>query len=152
MSSPIEAPLLVQEQLQAHHIALTDDLSPGRHDTTCPECSGQRSHAHETEVFRRHDRSREQILLELQPLRHDRPKPNGGRGQELTAYVYRDKDGIARFRKCAAAGPPPLERPGPAVRRLRRLDQGNEGVDTGILYAADEIGVAIADGHVTPGR
>jgi hypothetical protein len=132
----MEAPLLVEELLQAHHIALTD-LSPCRHYTTCPECSAQRSHAHrklkclgvtieaEDKVFWGCDHSGWPARAQAQRRRR----------KELTAYVYRDKDRVARFRKVRNQP----GRPGPRSW-LQQSDgrggwtKGTKGVDTGILY------------------
>src|SRR5262249_23437149 len=65
---------------------------------------------------------------------------------ELSYHVYRDADGVVRFRKVRKRQPRDfwMERPdGKGGWRT-----GTKGVDTSIVYLADEVKRAIADGRV----
>jgi hypothetical protein len=75
-------------------------------------------------------------------------KGNGGHREELKAYVYRDRTGAVRFRKVR-------NRPDRTPRFwLERPDgsggwvKGAGGIDTGIIYRADEIAAAITAGKI----
>ncbi len=139
------------ELLLANSIHLTD-FGVGRHYTTCPRCSAQRKPAH---------RRLECLGITIEadgrvgfgcnhcgwtgPEKRD---GNGGDGPAVVSYVYRDKDGVERFRKVR----------NPPGRKNRFFLQqpdgqggwrsGTKGVDTGILYRADEIARAIGEGRV----
>jgi hypothetical protein len=143
--------LLIEELLLAHHIALTD-LSPGRHYTTCPECSSGRSTAaHRTmKCLGVTIEAEDKVFWGCNHcgMSGPQPKPNGGGGPELTAYVYRDAAGVARFRKVRNL-------PGREPRFWLEQSDGNDGwnkgtkgVDTGIIYRADEVARAIAAGRM----
>ena len=146
---------LPEDLLQAHHIALTD-LSPGRHYTTCPECSSTRTNAHRTLKCLG-------ITIEVDgrvrwgcshcswqgPQKGAGAKAKGASKPELSAYVYRDTHGEPRFRKVRNLP----GRPGPRFW-LEQADgsggwrKGTAGVDTGLLYRADEIAKEIAAGRL----
>jgi putative DNA primase/helicase len=141
------------ELLQAHHIALTD-LSPGRHYTTCPECSATRTNSHRTlkclgvtigpddKVFWGCNHCGWQG-----PEKGARAKANGADKPELTTYVYRDASGTPLFRKVRNL-------PGREPRFwLKQRDvsgwrKGTAGVDTTVLYRIDEVAQAIGAGRV----
>lgn len=147
--------MLVEELLQAHHIAL-DDFRPGRHYATCPQCSAQRSTA---------ENRRERCLgvtVEADdkafwgcnhcgwtgPEKGAGAKVNGAGKPELKTYVYRDASGVIRFRKVRnLPGRKPrfwLEQPD----GRGGWSKGTKGVDTKILYRADETAKAIAEGRI----
>lgn len=140
-----------QQLLAANHIALAD-LTPGRHYTTCPQCSAQRS-------TREH---RTQKCLGVTIDADDKvrwgcshcswtgpekgaAKGNGAARPEPPTYEYRSADGVTRFRKVRL--PPKvfwLERPDSKGGWIKNT----EGVDTSLLYHADEVVKAIAAGLV----
>ena len=75
-------------------------------------------------------------------------RSNGKERNDLPAYVYRDADGVPRFRKVRNL-------PGREPRFwLERADgrggwiKGTKGVDTKIIYRADEVKKAIAEGRI----
>jgi AAA domain len=149
----VEAPVLVEELLQAYHIALTD-LSPGRHYAVCPNCSSTRTSAHRTLKC---------LGVTIEP--NDKAfwgcnhcgwtgpekgagKANGAGKPELTTYVYRDAIGVERFRKVRNL-------PGRKPRFWLEQPDGRggwrkntKGVDTKILYRADEVAKAVTEGRV----
>ena len=132
------------ELLRQHGIELKD-TKPGQHKTVCPLCSAKRR------------KSRDPCLgVAIEP--GDRvmwhcnhcgwsgpPKGSGGqRRDDLTTYIYRDADGMVRFRKVRNL-------PGRESRFwLEQPDgksgwkKGTKGVDTSIIYRADEVRSAIA--------
>jgi putative DNA primase/helicase len=134
--------------LRANHILL-DDLTPGRHYATCPQCSAGRKGAKQ---------KLECLGITIEGNGSARwgcnhcgwtgpTKGNGAARPELTSYVYRDRDGAIRFRKVR-------NRPGRKPRFwLQKPDgcggwiKGTKGVDTSLLYRADEIAEAIAAGR-----
>ena len=138
------------ELLRDYGIHLTD-FGVGRHYALCPQCSAQRKPAH---------RNMRCLGVSIEPdgrvgfgCNHcswtgpGKGNGKGGDGRPLTSYVYRDKDGIERFRKVRnAPGRKPkffLQQPDGRGGWSR----GTKGVDTGILYRADEVARAITAGR-----
>ena len=128
----------------------------GRHYTTCPRCwRPLNAREPQGEMPRCHHRRRRQGPSWLQQLQLDRPREgepagngNGGEGTPLVAYVYGDPAGAPLFRKVRNA-------PGREPRFWLQKPDGNggwvkgtKGVDTSILYHADEAAKAIAGGSV----
>jgi len=120
--------------------------------TTCPKCSRDRStKAH---------RNAEVLGLTIEAdgrvrfgCNHcgwtgpEKGKGNGADGPPLTTYVYRNKDGALQFRKVRnSSGREPRF-------WMERWDgvgwaKGTEGVDTKIVYRADEVAMAIENARV----
>ena len=135
--------------LEANRILLKD-LSPGRHYAICPQCSATREKAHQGLKCLG-------VTIENGSARWgcnhcswtgpEKGSGNGADGPPLTAYVCRDHDGVAQFRKVRNA-------PGRQPRFwLEKWDgagwgKGTSGVDTSLLYRIDEIAKAIAAGRV----
>ena len=141
--------MTVAEILSKHGIKLANAL-PGRHYTTCPQCSAKRSKAHQAEKVLG-------VTVEADGgvrwgCNHcswtGPPKGSGGERPELLSYIYRDADGAERFRKVRnAPGREPrfwLERANGHGKWLK----GTKGVDTKIVYRLDEVRKAIAEGLV----
>lgn len=136
--------------LNAHNILLMS-YEPGRHYTTCPQCSSGRSDEHRNGKVLG-------VTIENGSARWgcnhcnwtgpEKGSGNGSGGQPLVGYEYRDPNGVIRFRKVRnSPGRKPrfwLEQPD--VRG--GWTKGTKGVDTGLLYHADEIAKAIAEGRV----
>jgi hypothetical protein len=141
-----------QELLSKNGIEL-ESYKPDRYYTTCPKCSHTRSAPH-----------RKNKVLGV-TIGDDGSVcwgcnhcgwigPEKGSGAEkgprpaLPSYVYRDADGVVRFRKVRnLPGREPrfwLERPDGSGGWIK----GTKGVDTKILYHADEVAKAIAAGRV----
>jgi hypothetical protein len=135
----------VAELLDANGIRLAD-LSPGRHYAICPRCSAQRSNAHRKLKCLGVTIEPDGVFWGCNHCSWTGPKPNGG-GPQLPAYVYRDINGVERFRKVRNAP----GRPGPRFWLEQRdgsgWRKGTKGVDTSILYRADEIAKATAAGR-----
>src|SRR5271166_2288951 len=92
------------EALLLKHGVRLKHYDPGRHYTTCPKCSRDRSSATH--------RNAEVLGITIDAdgsvrfgCNHcgwtgpEKGKGNGAGGLPLTDYVYRDKDGAPRFRK-----------------------------------------------------
>ena len=142
------------EQLFAANRIPLKDLSPGRHYTTCPQCSGTRTRAHQTlkclGVTIEADAS---VRWGCNHCGWTGPEKgngagNGASGQPLTTYEYRDAAGVIRFRKVRNS-------PGREPRFWLQQPDGNggwrkgtAGVDTGLLYRVNEVAQAIAAGRV----
>ena len=132
--------------LQKHGIRLPS-YEPNRYYTTCPKCSRERSTAaHRTaDVLGVTIEADGSVRFGCNHCGWTGPeKGNGAGGPPLTAYVYRDKDGAPRFRKVrnAYGRTPPFW--------LEKWDgagwaKGTKGVDTLILYRANEVAQAIKD-------
>jgi hypothetical protein len=127
-----------QELLTAHGIKLTVN-GPGQYYTTCPRCSAKRSQSHQhikvLGIFVEPDK----VRWHCNHCDWSGPqKGTGGSKVELITYVYRDVDGVPRFRKLRNL-------PGRQPRFwLEQPDgeggwkKGTQGVDTSILYRFDE--------------
>jgi hypothetical protein len=137
--------------LLAEHGIKLKKATAGRHYTTCPKCSGTRSHAHQDHkvlgVTIEADGSVRWGCNHCQWTGPEKGKGNGQDG-ELQAYVYRDAEGVPRFRKVRNA-------PGRTPRFwLERADgrggwvKGTKKVNTKILYRADEVKKAIGEGRI----
>jgi hypothetical protein len=138
-----------QELLGKHGIELPF-YKPDRYYTTCPQCSHSRSQAHQNNKVLG-------VTIEADGsvrwgCNHcgwtGAEKGNGGHRDELKAYVYRDVAGVVRFRKVR-------NQPGKTPRFWLERSDGNGGwrtgtkdVDTKIVYRADEVARAIAEGRV----
>src|SRR5262245_49552901 len=140
--------MTVAELLAKHAIKL-DDTAAGRHYTTCPKCSATRSHANQkNKVLGVTVETDGSIRWGCNHCGWTGPEKGNGHDRELQAYVYRDADGVPRFRKVRNAS-------GRAPRFwLEHADgrggwaQGTKGVDTKILYRADEVTKAIGEGRI----
>ena len=146
-----------QELLTRNGITL-NDYRAGRYYTVCPQCSAARSTKAKREARCLG------VTIEADgrvrwgcshcswrgPSRGDGAavKANGKHPDELTSFIYRDADGIVRFRKVRnRSGRLPrfwLEHPD----KRGAWTKGTKDVDTAILYRADEVAQAIADGRV----
>jgi hypothetical protein len=146
--------LLLEELLQANHIAL-DDFTLGRHYTTCPQCSAQRSNAHRTLKCLGVTIEPDKVFWGCNhcgwqgPEKGAKAKANGAGKTELPTYEYRDASGVIRFRKVRLNWPGGektfwLEQPDGRGGWLKNT----KGVDTKVLYRIDEIAKAIAEGRV----
>jgi hypothetical protein len=136
-----------QETLTKHGISL-DSYSAGRHYTTCPKCSPTRSRAHQKlEVLGITIGDDGSVCWGCNHCAWTGPEKGSGERQELQSYVYRDATGVARFRKIRnLPGREPrfwLEQPD----SKGGWKTGTKGVDTSIIYRADEVTKAIADGR-----
>jgi hypothetical protein len=132
--------------LNEHGIHLPSYTS-GRHYTICPQCSRDRATAahRKAEVLG--------VTIDGGSVRWGcnhcgwtgPSKGNGGEGKPLTSYVYRDKGGAILFRKVRN---PPGREPRFFLQKWTGLEwaRGTSGIDTSILYRADELAKAIGDG------
>jgi putative DNA primase/helicase len=141
-----------QETLTKHGIKL-ESYAPGRHYTTCPKCSHTRSTPNQKlKVLGITIGDDGSVCWGCNHCTYSGPEKgcgaaNGG-GRELQSHIYRDKDGVVRFRKVR-------NRPGREPRFwLERADgrggwvKGTKDVNTKIIYRADEVTKAIADGRI----
>jgi hypothetical protein len=137
-----------QEMLIKHGITL-ESTSPGRYYTACPKCSHTRSREH-----RKHkvlgitigdDGS---VFWGCNHCSWTGPEKGSGERRELQSHVYRDADGTPRFRKVRnVPGRDPrfwLEQPD----GRGGWKKGTTGVDTKIIYRADEVAKAISAGRI----
>jgi putative DNA primase/helicase len=140
-----------EELLRQNDITLKS-YAPGRHYTTCPKCSHLRKAVH---------RKLECLGVNVRTDGADfgcnhcgwtGPKKGGGKpngADNLPFHIYRDRDGVIRFRKMRNAPgriPKCWFEKWDGVGWLKGKDV-MKGVDTTILYRADEIGQAIEDGR-----
>ena len=143
--------MTLRELLSEHRISLADQ-TPGRHYTTCPRCSAGRKKAHQGAeclgITIEADGSARWGCNHCDWTGPEKGagKPRGN-GADLTTYVYRDIDGVIRFRKVR-------NHPGQAPRFwMQQPDggggwlKGTSGVDTSLVYRVDEVADAIADGR-----
>jgi hypothetical protein len=153
--------MIAQELLNYYGIKLAD-YRPGRHYAVCPRCS------HERQTKAHQQLKCLGITIEPNGFAHfgcnhcgwagptkgarATGKSNGAdRHDDLQRYIYRDADGVTRFRKVRNA-------PGrvPRFWLEQLVDSGDDwtwikgtkGCDTGTLYRADEVAKAITDGRV----
>jgi hypothetical protein len=141
-----------QELLIQHGIKL-ESYAPGRHYTTCPQCSHTRSAPHRrNKVLGVTIESDGKVCWGCNHCSWTGPEKGSGQdlrgSRELTTYLYRDRDGVVRFRKVR-------NRPGREPRFWLEQPDGNgwrkgtKGVDTKmILYRTDEVTKAITSGGV----
>jgi hypothetical protein len=137
-----------QELLNANGIKLRS-YAPGKHNTTCPTCAARnRDDYGETKCLSVKIDAKGATWF-CNVCKWSGPEKgkgsNSGKRQELPSYVYRDADGVPRFRKVRnVPGKKPrfwLERPD----GKSKWTIGVKGVDTSIIYRADEVKKAIAD-------
>jgi hypothetical protein len=140
-----------QETLSKHGINL-ESYAPGRHYAICPKCSHTRSTPNrKSKVLGITIGDDGSVCWGCNHCAWTGPEKGSGERQErreLQSHIYRDKDGVVRFRKVRnLPGRQPrfwLEQPdGRGGWR-----KGTKDVNTGILYRADEVAKAIADGRV----
>ena len=84
------------ELLCQHGIKLTD-TKPGQHKTVCPQCSAKRKKSSDpclSVAIEPGDR----VVWHCNHCNWSGP-PKGSGGQRLTTYIYRDVEGVVRFRK-----------------------------------------------------
>ncbi len=134
-----------EELLKAHNIHLPD-TSPGRQYATCPQCSATRGKKNDKCLGVTIDA--EGVCWGCNHCGWSGPPKGSGGKHELQAYVYRDADGVALFRKVRNL-------PGREPRFwLERADgrggwlKGTKGVDTRIIYRLDEVKKAITEGRI----
>lgn len=138
------------ELLQQNGIKLPN-TAPGRHYTTCPQCSTGRSLAHQRLEVLGVTIDGDKVSWGCNHCGWTGPEKGSGvprgNGGDLTAYVYRDGEGVARFRKVRnLPGRQPrfwLQQPNGGGG----WKKGTKGVDTSIIYRADEVRRAVADGR-----
>jgi putative DNA primase/helicase len=139
-----------QELLNAHGITL-DGYEPDRYYTTCPKCSKDRRQRHQTnKVLGVTIDADGGVRWGCNHCTWTGPEKGGGKRKrdEWPSYIYRDRDGVIRFRK--------VRKPLPSGEKtffLQHADgnggwgRGVKGVDTTIIYRADEVAEAIEDGR-----
>jgi hypothetical protein len=139
------------ELLQANGIKV-ESTAPGRYYTTCPQCSSGRSKAQQ-KVLGVTIEADDSVRWGCNHCGWTGPEkgngPNGSRPRaELVTHVYRDAEGTVRFRKVRnLPGREPkcwFERPDGNGGWMG----GTRGIDTSIIYRADEVKKAIAKGCV----
>ena len=88
------------ELLRKHGITLTD-TKPGRYYTTCPECSKDRKKpGHKSAECLGVTIDGDGVRWGCNHCGWTGPEKGGGGGKtELPSYIYRDRDGVIRFRK-----------------------------------------------------
>ena len=130
--------------------------APDRHYTTCPQCSASRTQAHralkclgvtiDADGSVRWGCNHCGWTGPSKGKGKGKGKGDGGEGKPLTSYVYRDKGGAILFRKVRNA---PGREPRFFLQKWTGLEwaRGTSGVDTSILYRADELAKAITDGR-----
>jgi hypothetical protein len=137
-----------QELLNTHGIVL-DSYAPGRYYATCPECSRDRKKpGHKNAECLGVTIDAKGARWGCNHCNWTGPEKGGGtrKRDEWPSYIYRDRDGVIRFRK--------VRKPLPGGEKtffLQHADgnggwgKGVKGVDTTILYRADEVAEAIED-------
>jgi putative DNA primase/helicase len=142
--------MTVDQVLAKHGIKLAN-TAPGRYYTTCPHCSPNRSKEHQ-------DSKVLGITIDNKGARWgcnhcgwtgpEKGAAGNGKYEELTCYIYKDADGVPRFRKVR-------NRPGSEPRFwLERANgggwlKGTRGINTKTsLYRLDEVKKTIADGRI----
>jgi putative DNA primase/helicase len=135
-----------QQLLRSHGIEYRPEE---RYYTICPECSKDRKKSRRDCLGVTID-ANGRVRWGCNHCGWTGPKKgSGGHAgtDELTTYVYRDADGVPRFRKVR-------NRPNRQPRFWVEQADGNggwkkgtKGVDTSIIYRADEVGKAIAVGR-----
>jgi putative DNA primase/helicase len=136
-----------QELLNTNGITL-ESYAPGRHYTTCPQCSAKRSKPHQTnKVLGVTIDDNGAVCWGCNHCTWTGPA-KGGKRNEWPFYIYRDRDGVMRFRKVRKPLPG-----GDKTFFLQHADgdggwgKGVKGVDTTIIYRADEVAEAIEAGR-----
>jgi uncharacterized protein DUF3631 len=143
-----------QETLSKHGIRL-ESYKPGRHYTICPKCSHTRSTANQKkEVLGITIGDDGSVCWGCNHCDWTGPEKGNGEWQqrdrsELTTHMYRDADGVVRFRKMRNL-------PGRKPKCWFEHPDGRGGwskgltkdINSKILYRADELAKAIAAGRV----
>jgi hypothetical protein len=143
-----------EELLLKHGIRLRS-YEPGRYYTKCPKCSHKRSNEHRNSPALGVTIENGSAFWGCNHCNWTGPEKgsgngsgNGADGQPLVAYEYCDPSGAIRFRKVRNS-------PGRLPRFWLQQPDGRggwisqtKGIDTGLLYHADEIAKAIAEGRV----
>jgi putative DNA primase/helicase len=147
--------MTVADILSKHGIKL-GNVAPGRHYTTCPHCSAGRSSSEHrgAKVLGITIGADGKVHFGCNhcgwtgPEKGRGDRSNGKERDDLPAYVYRDADGVPRFRKVRNL-------PGREPRFwLERADgrggwiKGTKGVDTKLIYRADQVKKATAEGRI----
>jgi rubredoxin len=147
--------MTVADILSKHGVKL-GSTAPGRHYTTCPHCSSTRSSSeHRGAKVLGVTIDNKGVRWGCNHCGWTGPEKGSGdrsnckeRKDDLPAYVYCDADGVPRFRKVRNL-------PGREPRFwLERADgrggwlKGTKGVDTKLIYRADEVKKAIAEGRI----
>jgi putative DNA primase/helicase len=137
-----------QETLTKHGISL-ESYAPGRHYTICPKCSHTRTRPHQkNKVLGITIGDDGSVCWGCNHCAWTGPEKGSGERRELISHIYRDKGGVVRFRKVRnLPGRDPkcwFERPDGRGGWIK----GSGGADTKILYRADEVAKAIAEGRV----
>ena len=140
--------MTVAEILSKHGIKLANAL-PGRHYTTCPQCSAKRSKAHQAEkVLGVTIEAGGGVRFGCNHCNWTGPEKGSGDRPELRSYIYRDAYGVPRFRKVRNA---PGREPRFWLERANGRDEwlrGTKGVDTALIYRVDEVRKAIGAGRI----
>jgi uncharacterized protein DUF3631 len=144
---------MTPEQLLATNGIKLDSTAPGRHYATCPKCSATRSRAHQgNKVLGVTIEADGSVRWGCNHCGWTGPEKGvGGNGHQAgfaATYNYRDTNGNVLFQKVRNP-------PGHAPRFwLRRPDgrggwiNDTKGVNTKIIYRADDVAKAIADGRI----
>jgi hypothetical protein len=138
-----------QELLAKHGIKL-ESTAPGRYYTTCPQCSPTRSSAEHraAKVLGVTIEADGSMRFGCNHCLFTGPEKGSGQRRELQAYIYRDADGVPQFRKVRNL---PGRQPRFWLERADGRDgwlKETKGVDTKIIYRADEVKKAIAEGLI----
>jgi hypothetical protein len=135
------------EELLAKHGIKLPSTAPGRYYIACPQCSATRKKSGDKCLG---------VTIEADGKVHfgcnhcnfRGPEKGSGERRELTNYVYRDIASTPLFRKVRnLPGREPrfwLERPEGRGGWVK----GTKGVDTKLVYRANEVKQAIADGRI----
>jgi hypothetical protein len=138
------AELLAKNKIQI------ESTAPGDYATTCPQCSHNRKPENQDKKCLGVHIDTKGACWHCNHCGWAGPEKGSGNSKrpELQSYLYRDADGVVRFRKIRnLPGREPrfwLERPGGKGGWLK----GTKGVDTKILYRADEVKKAIGEGRL----
>jgi hypothetical protein len=138
--------LTPKELLRAHNIELPS-YQPGRYYTTCPECSKNRKPGHQSyKCLGVTITDDGRTYWGCNHCEWSGPRKGTGDNSELINYLYRDREGVVRFRKVRnRPGKEPrfwLERPDGKGGWINGASK-ESGVDTSILYRADGVDKAI---------
>jgi Family of unknown function (DUF5906) len=143
--------LTAQTLLEANNIHL-QSYAPGRYYDVCPKCSSKRSRPHQNNkvlgITIEGDNSAHWGCNHCGWTGPEKGSRANGPQQQLPVHLYRDRDGIIRFRKVRNR---PGREPKCWFQHLNDNDEwtkGSGGADTSILYRADEVANAIAEGRI----
>jgi uncharacterized protein DUF3631 len=140
---------MTAEELLAKHGIKLPSTAPGRYYVCCPKCSRGRSKPHqENKVLGVTIEADGSVHFGCNHCDFRGPEKSSGKRPELQAYIYRDADGVPRFRKVRNL---PHREPRFWLERADgpgRWLKGTKGVNTKILYRINEAMKAIAAGAV----